>query len=333
MASARGMSLSFIAPAVREGKPVVQLREEVVEEEFNEWQNALILYVPGETSWTVSSMISFLEQEWNMVAKPTLVFHEEDGYFSVKFDTLDDRNTILCSGPYYIGGKPMIMKPWTSDLRFEKEVFMSSIPVWVQLPNLPLNFWGGESLSRIGSVIGKPLYADECTIKKSRISYARVLIDTDITKPLPDSVTIADPSTGKTFVQKAVFEWIPALGNDVQVLNACAGAEPWPKHKNQQQNALPKYANPVSTTADMKKKADEIVRLRNPRITNPEQAANDKGATLEPQQPQKRINSEKLIRQLRQHQEALRKLLAQITIKREPLLLLNSEGLYNDVMH
>ncbi|KAH9614827.1 hypothetical protein KSS87_007638 [Heliosperma pusillum] len=216
MASTRGMGLSFIAPAVREGKPVVQLRE-VVDEEFNEWQNALILYVPGETSWTMSSMLNFVEQEWNMVAKPTLVFHEEDGYFSVKFDSLDDRNKILCSGPYYIGGKPVIMKPWTSDLRFEKEVFLSTIPLWVQFPNLPLNFWGVESLSRIGSVIGEPLYADECTVKKSRISYARVLIDTDVTKPLPDSVTISDLSTGKTFVQKVVFEWIPALADHVKV--------------------------------------------------------------------------------------------------------------------
>lgn len=35
--------------------------------------------------------------------------------------------------------------------------------------------------------LGVPLYADECTTQQLRVSFARMLIDIDVTKPLPDS--------------------------------------------------------------------------------------------------------------------------------------------------
>lgn len=61
---------------------------------------------------------------------------------------------------------------------------LKEIPPWVRLPKLPLPYWSGDSLSRIGSVIGKLVCADECATQHKRISYARLLIEVDITKPL-----------------------------------------------------------------------------------------------------------------------------------------------------
>ena len=66
------------------------------------------------------------------------------------------------------------------------------IPLWVRLPNLPLNCWGPDSLTRVGSLLGVPLYADECTTAQLRVSFARVLVEMDITSPLPDVIWIED---------------------------------------------------------------------------------------------------------------------------------------------
>ncbi|XP_021839712.2 uncharacterized protein [Spinacia oleracea] len=82
------------------------------------------------------------------------------------------------------------------------------IPVWIKLPNLPLNCWGSDSLSRIGSLLGVPLYADECTSKQMRISFARLLVEIYVTKDLPKSVTIQGPA-GIAIVQKVIYEWLP----------------------------------------------------------------------------------------------------------------------------
>lgn len=77
--------------------------------------------------------------------------------------------------PYTIRSKPIIVKAWSPNFDFGKEV-LQTITIWVKLPNLPLNCWSKDSFTRIGSGLGVPLYTDECTSKTERISYARLLV-------------------------------------------------------------------------------------------------------------------------------------------------------------
>lgn len=80
--------------------------------------------------------------------------------------------------------------------------------MWFHLPKLPLHCWGEESLSRIVNAIGVPLFADDCTSKKLCVSYARVLVEVDITNPLVKQVRIRD-NYGKEFAQLTIPEWYP----------------------------------------------------------------------------------------------------------------------------
>lgn len=52
------------------------------------------------------------------------------------------------------------------------------------------------------------MMTDECTIKKLRVSYARVLIEVDVTKELKNEITIRNPQGGK-MTQRVVYEWKP----------------------------------------------------------------------------------------------------------------------------
>ncbi|XP_019240017.1 PREDICTED: uncharacterized protein LOC109220011 [Nicotiana attenuata] len=85
---------------------------------------------------------------------------------------------------------------------------MTEIPLWVKFPKLPMSCWGCGSLGRIASALGKPLFANECMTKQTRISYARMLIEVNVSKPLPDTVVVMEPN-GKKFQQEVVFEWKP----------------------------------------------------------------------------------------------------------------------------
>lgn len=71
-----------------------------------------------------------------------------------------------------------------------------------------MSCWGRDSLSRIVSVIGIPVYADECTTKQTRISFARKLIEVNITKDLPNEVLVMDPN-GRKFKQPVIYDWKP----------------------------------------------------------------------------------------------------------------------------
>lgn len=85
---------------------------------------------------------------------------------------------------------------------------MRVMPIWVTFPSLPLIYWGERSIGKITSAIGRPMMTDECTSKKLRVSYARVLIEVDITTNLKDAINIRDLQ-GSKILQEVEYEWKP----------------------------------------------------------------------------------------------------------------------------
>lgn len=57
-----------------------------------------------------------------------------------------------------------------------------------------------------------------------------------------------------------------------KVVNECSEAETWLREKKQQQDALPKQANPVLLSSDIKKKAEALDRFCKPIMTKPKPA-------------------------------------------------------------
>ncbi|KAL6897865.1 hypothetical protein ACP4OV_006824 [Aristida adscensionis] len=57
-----------------------------------------------------------------------------------------------------------------------------------------------------------------------------------------------------------------------KVVNECSEAENWLREKKQQQDALPKHANPVLLVSDLKKKAEALDRFCKPIMTKPKPA-------------------------------------------------------------
>lgn len=67
-----------------------------------------------------------------------------------------------------------------------------------------------------------------------------------------------------------------------KVLKECVEAEAWLREKKQQQDSLPKHANPVLLSADVKRKTEALDRFCRPVMTKPKPAP-AKPATPEPQ--------------------------------------------------
>lgn len=111
---------------------------------------------------------------------------------------------MLEDSPLMTASRPIVVKDWVSDFCSEKEV-LKEIPLWIRLPNLHLSCWSVDSLSHIGSMIGKPVCDDDCTSQQMRISYARLLVEIDITKPLSYKVQIAN-GEGLMVEQQVLYE-------------------------------------------------------------------------------------------------------------------------------
>ncbi|KAK6791911.1 hypothetical protein RDI58_010992 [Solanum bulbocastanum] len=171
-----GLSLDYIPPQMLDGKPIVQLDKNEVNLEIQKWNSALIAYFIGDVPG-YNALTRYINKFW--------------------------------ASPYTINNRPIILKPWTVDFDFNKE-FPTKIPLWVKFPKLPMSCWGKGSLSRIVSVIGIPIYADECSTKQTRISYARMLIEVNITHSLSAKIVVMDPN-GNKFEQEVFYDWMPKV--------------------------------------------------------------------------------------------------------------------------
>ncbi|KAL2224682.1 UNVERIFIED_CONTAM: hypothetical protein Sindi_3098500 [Sesamum indicum] len=60
-----------------------------------------------------------------------------------------------------------------------KEDDISLTLVWATLPSLPLECWHPNALGKIGSRIGTPIAMDSLTMNMERVSYARILVESD----------------------------------------------------------------------------------------------------------------------------------------------------------
>lgn len=96
------------------------------------------------------------------------------------------------------------MKPWDPNFNFYEEV-LRVIRLWIKLLKIPLNFWSSDSLSRIASFLGVAICVDGWTTRQQRMSFARVLVEMDVTVLLPDHVCIEDVN-GREFKQHVVYD-------------------------------------------------------------------------------------------------------------------------------
>lgn len=251
--SDKGMGLKFIAPVVMNGVPVAKLDKNEVSKLSEIWINSIIVYVIGQSP-TITAMTAYIRSHWNVSIDPKIFKHEK-GYFVVKLESRGERDAILCVGPHLFYGKPIIVKQWDPSFNFHNEV-LRIIPLWVKLPNLPLHYWSGDSFSRIGSLLGKPVYADECTSKALRVSFARILIEMDVTQKLPSEIQIEEPN-GATFTQKVSYDWLlPYYKKCLKVGHNCEAGGSKPKITPKPvQKWVPKVQNVVEKGIAAEQKA------------------------------------------------------------------------------
>ncbi|XP_062118788.1 uncharacterized protein LOC133832464 [Humulus lupulus] len=161
------------------------------------------------------------------------------GHTLVKFRDETTRDLVLEARVVHFDRKPVLFRPWSTDLETLRVV--NSVPVWMRLPNLGLQYWGLKSLSALVSTIGKPMMMDRVTKEKSMVKFARVLVEVEITDRLPHSISFIN-ERGQLMEQAIEFEWLPTrcscckgLGHTV---SSCKSAQEVVWRPKQQVSAL-----------------------------------------------------------------------------------------------
>ncbi|KAF7150685.1 hypothetical protein RHSIM_Rhsim02G0109600 [Rhododendron simsii] len=135
------------------------------------------------------------------------VLCNEKGFFFFLFGAEGAYRKISEVGAWHFAGRLMVLLEWHSELDYEKEG-MNKLPLWIQLHNVPLQYWTEEGLSYLASAIGKPMYADEMVEATSRISYARICVEVDVQSILPHSIDLIT-SSGRLVKINVKYPWRP----------------------------------------------------------------------------------------------------------------------------
>ncbi|XP_074313942.1 uncharacterized protein LOC141649145 [Silene latifolia] len=105
------------------------------------------------------------------------------------------------------------------------------------------------ALSKIASYVGKPICADELTTSKSKIAFARILVEVDLSKELPKGMKLQTPYRG-TILQKIDYEWLPYFCHTCKKIghtkDRCAKNKVKQAYKPKQQEVAPVAPPPQS---------------------------------------------------------------------------------------
>jgi len=204
------------------------------------WQFSLIGFIAGKFPG-YTSISKYVHSTWKCNVNFSM---HDSGWLIFKFTSELDMLAVLNGGPYHVFGRLLILKHMPDYFDFDTSD-MIRLPVWVKFPNLSLQCWSPLCLSKLASVIGKPVHADTPTASMTRLSYARVLVEVDLLADLPSLINITLPN-GVSKSQVVLYESLPRFCKQCKTLGhsnyACTKSSSHKRKKPPQQLLLPPNA-------------------------------------------------------------------------------------------
>ncbi|XP_074318079.1 uncharacterized protein LOC141654864 [Silene latifolia] len=183
---------------------MLQLEQGDVEEEIEYWKQAVVCFILGANPpWEVVE--GFIRRIWTRYNIDKISFMP-NGIFLVRFKTMEMKEKVLASGHYLFDNKPMIVKSWEWDLEMNKEG-VKCVPAWIRLHKLPLKFWG-KGLPKIVGIVGKYVKSDTATEERTRLGFARVMVELVVDQDLPAEIAFKDEQGIVDHIE-IEYEWKP----------------------------------------------------------------------------------------------------------------------------
>ncbi|KAF7120978.1 hypothetical protein RHSIM_Rhsim13G0137500 [Rhododendron simsii] len=198
------MKLSYHPPQVKEAKLVVCPPVEVIEAGVAQWSDCVVGYFLDKKLPYIG-VRNIASRIWKKFGIQKVMTNEQ-GFYFFEFSQADAARRVIAAGPWHFGGKLLILKKWHPEMQLVKEQ-MARVPIWAQFYNVPLVLWNEGGLSHLASAVGVPLYADDLTESRQRLSYAKICVEVDVGSELPDTVVVE--CTGEQVTVGVRYPWKP----------------------------------------------------------------------------------------------------------------------------
>ncbi|GJU33233.1 RNA-directed DNA polymerase, eukaryota, reverse transcriptase zinc-binding domain protein [Tanacetum coccineum] len=198
-----------------EGIEVVIFDEEIVSEGSKKWELTVYGYFVGY-KMSYQELKYNLFRMWGKFGLKSII-SKGNRVFLFKFRSNEGIQSVIEMGPWMVNGKPMFVQKWDPSVSLDKAE-PNKLPLWVRLRNLPLEAWTTKGISAVASRLGTPQIMDQtttqmCKVGYGRLGFARVLIDVEAEKRLPDKIEIIYKNRdGMVTAKKSVdvsYDWSP----------------------------------------------------------------------------------------------------------------------------
>ncbi|XP_020693271.1 uncharacterized protein LOC110107372, partial [Dendrobium catenatum] len=166
--------------------------------------NSLVIKIFGGAA-PLAVISSELRRQWAQYGKLHLTMLSQ-GWILCSFQDSQSAESILTNGPCFVNNKIIGMDRWSKSFSPTSLKGLTS-PIWIRLPNLPLECWDNINICRISSMIGKPILIDGNMFQWGRREFGRVCVRIRLDKKLPVGVWV-EGSSGK-FFQEIEYEQLP----------------------------------------------------------------------------------------------------------------------------
>lgn len=131
-------------------------------------------------------MAKHLQKLWK-TSQPPFVTSLGKGCYVVKVVNQDDYFMALAGGPWFLFDHYVSVQTWRPEFTPGQDRLESMI-MWVQLHELPIEYYHMDPLYKIGRTLGVPIKVDTHTVESQRGRYARLCIEMDTRTKLPQVI-------------------------------------------------------------------------------------------------------------------------------------------------
>lgn len=201
----RKKGTAFTLPS---GEACVKISNSVIERNRKSWDCFILgqFYSDPPSHGTVHNIVNGI---WSKQFRDIAVSKVEGNAFLFRIPNAHTRNRVLNQRLWQIAGQTMFVAKWDPGVVPVKPE-LTSAPIWLELRNVPLQFFNEESLEHIASLVGEPRALHPATANKTNLDVAKVLTLIDPRKPLPEAVNVQFDS-GEIRRVKVSSPWMPQV--------------------------------------------------------------------------------------------------------------------------
>ncbi|KAL2941858.1 hypothetical protein RDABS01_030208 [Bienertia sinuspersici] len=158
-------------------------------EVHSEWKNSIFLKVLGH-SFSRDFLQKSLSQKWRLRKSDNLLSLGK-GVYILKNLSQESFNLIQSRRPWTIGGYFIGLRTWEPGLKNSDKLF-TKVPVWIELPDLPVEFHANEPLRAIDNHLGSFIRMDTLELQRNNLRFARLLVEVESDAALPNFIWLGN---------------------------------------------------------------------------------------------------------------------------------------------